>query len=350
MPGVNPGDAASTLKLLLETWALAAEQMLLTVAKYVALGVDVPDWAARKHSETVVLRDELTTIMAGLDRATPGQAVAALDEAYRIGERAVSTTPLLSRPQSVQTLAVRLVTHLRGAHLPVIAAHMDLYRSTVTKVELDMQTGTIGRRDAIARTVDRLLAEGKDRFVDARGRRWHLDTYARMAGRTIAGQAAVQGQLDTMVAEGRDLVIVSDSPRECGVCRPWEGRLLSIGGRSLGMVVDGRRVEFTVAQAIAAGLHHPNCTHRLDPFTSGLTRKPPVEADPEGYEAQQVLRRLERRVRDLKRRRGAAETVGDDGLVRDLNAAVREQQRRLREHIGRHGLLRHRDREQPYGG
>jgi len=42
--------------------------------------------------------------------------------------------------------------------------------------ELLMSTGTVMCRDAVMHTVYRLLAEGVDRFPDAAGRRWHLDS------------------------------------------------------------------------------------------------------------------------------------------------------------------------------
>jgi hypothetical protein len=212
-----------------------------------------------------------------------------------------------------------------------------------------MQTGTITRRDAIARAVDHLLATGHDRFVDRAGKRWHLDVYARMAGRTIAGQTAVQGQLDTMVADGRDLVQISDSARECERCRPWEGRLLSITGRSVGIVVDGRTVFGTVSDARAGGLWHPNCSHRADPWTPGFTRPPRPRANPEGYKAQQRLRDLERRARDLKRRRSAAMLIGDRAKIRDIDTRLRATNSQIREHTDRTGLLRRRERERPIG-
>ncbi|MDQ3580006.1 MAG: phage minor capsid protein, partial [Actinomycetota bacterium] len=188
-------------------------------------------------------------------------------------------------------------------------------------------------------------------FEDRAGRSWHLDTYVRMAGRTIAGQAAVQGELDSLASQGRDLVIISDSPRECELCRPWEGLLLSITGQTpVGTTVDGRRVRGTVADARAAGVWHPNCTHRADPYTPGLTVKAAPKRDPDGYKAQQRLRQLERGARELKRRRNAAQVIGDKPMIRKLNASITEQGRRIVAHTKETGLLRHRDREKPYGG
>lgn len=350
--GVSPDEAYSVLKILDDTWSLASERMLEAVARRLARGITEDGWAERKAREVLALRGELAGIMNRVSNAAPAQVQAALVEAHGIGAKAAATlgrTAIDSRPQEVQQLATRLTGQLQGSVLPVIRSHTDLFQRAVIDSELAIATGTTTRREEVARTVDRLLAEGRDRFVDARGRRWHLDAYARMAGRTTAAQTAVQGQLDQMVNEGRDLVIISDSARECERCRPWEGRLLSVTGASVGETVDGRRVTGTVAEARGAGLWHPNCRHRADPYTPGLTQKPPAKADPEGAKAEEKLRALERRARELKRRQAAVEQLGDTATARKLRQQIKANSARIKQHTEETGLLRRRDRERPLG-
>ncbi|WP_410652108.1 phage minor capsid protein [Amycolatopsis sp. cmx-4-54] len=347
--GANPASGAATLKTLLDVWDLAAERMIIAVARRLARGITTDGWAERKARETLALRDELRAIMARLDITSPRLVEQALADAYLIGQRAGKNlegfAPLASRPELVQTLARRYVEQLHGTHVPIVRAHEDVYRRATTETELLMQTGTMVRRDAVAQIVDRLLVSGHDRFPDSAGRRWHLDAYARMAGRTIAGQAVVQGQLDEMVAEGSDVVVISDSPRECKLCRPWEGRLLSITGRSVGQDLDGHRVVGTVAEARLGGLWHPNCTHRADPVIPGLTRIRPAKSDPEGYKQTQKLRALERNSRELKRREAAARELGDTPTARKLRAEVRENSAAIEAHAAASGLKRRTDRE-----
>lgn len=351
--GVNPADAAAVLKSVLDVWDVASERMIDAVARRLARGVEQDGWAERKARETLAVRDEIASILDRLDRATPGMVERALRDAYDAGQRAARAldVPFVqSRPADVLSLAERYVRQLRGTFVPVLRSHMDVFQRATVETELVMQTGTMVRREAVAKVVDRLLVEGRDRFPDEQGRRWHLDAYARMAGRTIAGQAMVQGQLDRMVVEGRDVVVVSDSPRECALCRPWEGKLLSITGAALGREVDGHRVIGMVAEAKAAGLHHPNCTHRLDPFTPGLTRVEPADSNPQGYEDQQRLRRLERRARELKRRLAAAEQLGKNtDTARRLRRQIRDNSARIKQLVEDTGQLRKRDRERPVG-
>lgn len=353
--GVNPADAATVLKTLLDVWELAADRMLGTVAKRLARGITEQGWAEAKARQTLAVRDELLAINTRLHEATPEMVVAALDEAYALGRRhgdldQSGPIALGTRPHVVASMAQRLTTQLHGAHVPIIRAHMDLYQRATTDTEALMQTGTMVRREAIARTVDTLVTEGVDRFEDSGGRSWHLDTYARMAGRTIAGQTAVQGQLDEMQSEGRDIVLVSDSPRECPLCRPFESKLLSITGRTIGETHEGREVETLYSTAVAAGLHHPNCTHRADPFIPGLTDIDPADANPKGYQQQQELRRLERNARALKRRLAAAEQFGDTPTARKLKQRIKANSARIKAHTEASGQLRKRDREVPRSG
>ncbi|PXY20328.1 minor capsid protein [Prauserella coralliicola] len=352
--GVNPADAATVLKSLLDVWDLAAERMIEAVARRLARGIEQQGWAEQKAREVLAVRDELQSIVNGLDRATPRMVERALREAYDLGERAARTLDVRSiatRTDEVFSLAQRYVRQLRGTYVPVLRSHLDVYQRAIVETELLMQTGTMVRREAVARAVDRLEAEGYDRFEDDQGRRWHLDSYARMAGRTVAGQAMVQGQLDQMLVEGRDLVVISDSPRECPMCRPWEGKVLSISGVSVGQEHGGHRVAAPLAAARAAGLWHPNCTHRADPYTPGLTRIEPPHGNEEGYKDQQRLRALERRARELKRRLAAAEQFGKQtDTARRLRAQIRENSARIKALVEETGQLRKRDRERPVGG
>ncbi len=354
MRGVNPADAARTLKTLLDVWDVAAERMLDAVAKRLARGITEDGWAETKAREVLLVRAELRTIVeqnltAGLEK----HALDALSEAYDMGANvaAVLGHPIGTNPGKVARLVARFVAQLRGTFLPVIRAHEDLYQRAIGDSEALMQTGTIVRREAVAQSVDRLIADGVDRFEDANGRSWHLDSYVRMAGRTAALQASVEGQLDGMIVRGKDLVVISDSARECEKCAPWEGKLLSITGSTpTGTEVDGHEVAGTIAEAVAAGLWHPNCTHRPDPFTPGLTRIPEPKQNPEGYAAAQKQRRLEREVRALKRELAAVQALGDTMTARALRRKIRAKHEQLAANAEEHGLNRRREREKPVGG
>jgi len=177
-----------------------------------------------------------------------------------------------------------------------------------------------------------------------------------MAVRTSVGRAATEAHMRTLSDAGIDLVIVSDAPRECPLCRRWEGKVLTIGGpdgeREVEVkhaVEDGRMVRVRVAGSLdaarLAGLQHPNCRHSVSAYTPGLTTVEQAESDPASYEAGQRQRAIERNIRKYKRREAAAITPEAQRAAR---LKVRQWQGAMRDHLAAHPDLRRlRAREQP---
>ena len=224
------------------------------------------------------------------------------------------------------------------------------YTEAVAAGAVETLQGTNTRLQASQHVLDRLLADGVRGFTDSAGRQWSLESYTEMAVRTVTGQAAVAGHVDQLAQAGLDLVVVSDSPRECPLCRPWEGKVLSVSGQ-VGAVIAPSvttgeavtvKVAGTLAEAKAAGLQHPNCTHSVSAYLPGATRKRKPDAAPRGYEAKQRQRTIERHVRQWKRREQLALTPEAAAKAR---RKVRQWQGALRDHIDAHDLKRLRYRE-----
>ncbi|MFI9320115.1 phage minor capsid protein [Kitasatospora aureofaciens] len=155
-------------------------------------------------------------------------------------------------------------------------------------------------------------------------------------------------------------MIVSTAPRECPLCRKWEGRVLTLDGPDgarkveVGHAVDdGRTVRVRVAgsieQARRAGLQHPNCRHSLSAFTPGVTAaEPPEPSDGTGYEVSQKQRAIERQIRKYKKRAEAALTLEARQMAEQR---VRDWQGQTREGLAVNPeLKRLRYREQPGAG
>jgi hypothetical protein len=142
-----------------------------------------------------------------------------------------------------------------------------------------------------------------------------------------------------------DLVIVSDAPQECPLCRPWEGEVLSLSGATVGTIdgSGGVRVAGTLPEATAAGLFHPGCRHSLGAYQPGITKPMHDTADPAGDAARQKLRYLERQVRSWKRAQAVAL---DPAAERKAGAQVRAYQAKIREHVATTSAKRIPAREQ----
>ena len=102
---------------------------------------------------------------------------------------------------------------------------------------------------------EQLAERGVTGFKDRSGRIWNMRTYTEMVARTTTQQAHTEGTLNRLSEQDHDLIIVSRHRGACPLCTPWEGKILSISGKTKGYP--------TFEEAKAAGLMHPNCRHTV---------------------------------------------------------------------------------------
>lgn len=251
--------------------------------------------------------------------------------------------PLPPSQVEVAGRVYELAQALRATHPQAVRWAERAYRETVLAAEL-AEGGT--RLQIAQRAWSRLVGRGVTGFTDTAGRRWELASYVEMATRSRLADAAVTAHLDRLGDAGLDLVVVSDAPGECAVCRPWEGKILTrtgLGARAVQVehATQDRmvtvRVAGSVREAKAAGLMHPGCRHSISAYLPGVTRPATRTADPQGDAARQRLRELERQVRAWKLR---AEAALDPAEGRRCAANARDRQRVLREHLAAYPSLR----------
>lgn len=343
MPATPDPDLAVDLaKAVVDAYAAAADKLLRDVARRLNQGITEPGWAERKLVEITNLRNAAIRELETLRAAVPGLVEDALIEAHVAGAAGVADElPEIvqsfgrTNAQAVRALVTETVTALESTHFQILRSTLDVYRQVVVEAgAADVVTGARTRRQAAQQALDRFANRGVTGFVDRAGRRWNLESYTEMAMRTTTGRAQVAGALDRMTAAGRDLVIVSDAPQECSVCRPWEGRVLSISGSTEGYP--------SVAAATGAGLFHSNCRHALGAYVEGVTQRFTNTEDPEGDQLRQEQRRLERGVRQWRRREAVAL---DDLATQKAARKRREWQSRLKIHVDQNDLKRLRYRE-----
>ena len=339
-------------------YARAEVRLLSLIAKHLEQGHESPDWAEAKLAELQLFRRRAGGIMTAAHSEAVGELTASLARAYNRGQAAGQgdldklgrdlDLPPQQAERAVEALASAMRERFDGMRLAVVRQAEDAYRAAVTRAVGGTLTGSATRLQDAQVALDDLARRGVSGFTDTAGRRWGLTAYVEMATRTTTAQAAVNGHLDRLDQAGIPLVIVSDSPRECETCRPWEGKVLSRGpvsaiqtdattGERIRVDVDG-----TVDQATAGGLFHPNCTHNLSAYVPGATRAGEATSNPTGFAERQEQRRLERGVREWKRRQAAAMTPE---AKRKADAKVAEWQGRVRAHTSATGLPRKYNRE-----
>lgn len=352
---IDPGLGERLARRVSELFAEAEYAVLRRLASALARGVDEPTWATDRLAELEWVRAQIARDIASLDERAATAVGEVVRQAFTRG-RATAVADLdglglevVMPPatlRAVEAIAAETVERVGPWAPRILRAAQDVYQTTVADASATVLLGTQTRREAAQQTLDRLTERGAGTFRDRSGRRWAIESYVEMAVRTGTGKAAVDGHTTQLAAAGVDLVVVSDAPRECPLCRPWEGKVLSIGGTVAGTIevpsrVDDRTVSVWVAgtleQARAAGFQHPNCRHSVSAYLPGATRVPAAKAERAGYEDQQRQRALERRIRKWKLREAAAL---DDVAATTARARVREAQGALRVHLSEHPELK----------
>lgn len=155
--------------------------------------------------------------------------------------------------QAAQVLAENTYNRLEDVTKVIGRQAEDIYRSLALE---QIRGSTIGYDtwNEVARNYRERLAEnGVTGFTDRSGRKWNMSSYAQMVARTSTMEAHLQGTTNRLLEQGFDLIKVSHHATACELCVPWEGKILSLTGKTPDFP--------TLEEARAAGLFHPNCRH-----------------------------------------------------------------------------------------
>lgn len=350
---VSPAYAENLSEQILRLYQDAELRMLQLIARHLAKGLDAPDWAERKLLELQLMEARIRGDLNTLSGKTASEIAEALARAWNRGQAGAVTdiAQLLEAGQitaaaqeaglpAIEALLGETVQAVTGTHQRILRAVPDIYRQVVRETAGHVLVGTETRKGVAQLVLDRLTRRGITGFVDGRGKGWDLASYAEMAVRSATGRAAIDGHTQRLQQSGHDLVIVSDAPQECRICRPFEGKILSLSGAPR---TDGVRPLMTLDQARHEGLFHPNCRHNVTAYLPGFTKRPKDTADPQGDRDRQQLRYLERQVRSWKRAQAVAL---DDQTARVAGVRARAYQARIRELVDRTSVSRNSAREQ----
>lgn len=344
--------------------------LLELITDKISRGLDAPDWAARQVMELQRFRREAGIIAAKMAGKSPELIASAIQRAVTDGFLAASqdiavaegisagqvvanagTVPAIDGP-AIAALLAETTGALTAVDQGVLRVTDDIYRRVVARGAATVVSGAETRKQATQRALTEFTRNGITGFLDRRGKSWSLTAYTEMAIRTGTTKALMQSHSDRLTERGYDLVIVSSHPRPAPQCQPYERQILSLSGRTLGVISETSRttgrtvsvkVKASLAEAESKGLHHPACRHRHSLYIPGVTDTTPTKADDEGYADTQELRRLERGVREWKRR---AATSLDPAEKKVAQAKVREWQGKIKAHTETSGVGRRRDREQ----
>lgn len=296
-----------------QLYADAETRMMERVAKRLARGITEEGWTEIKLAEVRTVRREVDGLLQALDADARKMVADAITKSYDAGSESAmaelrsvlgkTVFKHVPNPHALQALMSETMGALTSTHARILRATQDVYRNVIAEVTQTVVTGVDTRIVAAQAALNRFANVGVTGFVDSAGRNWDLASYTEMAVRSSSMNAAIQGHMDRLEDNGRDLVIISNHGGSCEICADWEGKILSISGRSSQYP--------SLDEARDDGLFHPNCRHSANAYVAGLTRKPeiqPARAREEQYAASQQMRSNERAIRQWKRRDAVAIT------------------------------------------
>ncbi len=297
------------------------------------------------------LRDENLSAEIIRVAAVQGEAEAAA----RIGmaDKVTSATTLNgTSTQATAEVALSLQSRLEELHLRITRYPQDAFQRIVSTTSPNVLLGVSTQLRAQQAAVQSFLAEGITGFVARDDRRWRIGTYAEMAGRTSVARAFNDAGIWRMEQADLNLVTPVGSLSSCRRCAPWVGKTLSTDGQTGTITLsdstgDGYvtvTIDGTVDGARAAGLGHPNCSHKFVAVLPGLPNpQAGFKYDEAADKARERQREIEVEIRAAKRDLSVAPNAVEARAAReDIKAA----QQKLRDHLAATGRKRNSAREQ----
>ena len=309
-------------------------------------------WQAEKLRSLEKFRRENAAIMKEYTEQIDSETRQIMQEQFDEGVNGVDVPPAENQPAffGVDTTKVNKliedVTYLeKNAETAALRLTDDVYRQTVNRVQLAMGTGSMTLQQAIDIAVKDFLNQGINCIVYRDGRRVNIADYVRMALRTTATRAALQGKSAKYKALGYDTVQVSSYGMCSKTCEPWQGRIYIEDTfsfwdgevREQGGILWGKSNYCgkwfpLLSSAIEKGLFHPNCRHSISLWRDGDPLPESVDnSDSERrYKLEQQQRALEREIRKAKRK---VNGFTDPENVRKAKAELRQAQKELKDFI-----------------
>ena len=236
------------------------------------------------------------------------------------------------------------------------------FENALDRAWLQINTGGFSYQQAIRKAIQTLAQDGLSAIVYPSGHRDTIETAVRRAVLTGVNQTAAKLQIARMEEMGCEFVEVTAHPGARPSHAVWQGKVFHIGGA---VTVDGVYYpDFVTATGYGtgAGLGGWNCRHNFFPFFPGLSKRAYTDEmlaqldakeisyqgkDYTRYEASQMQRTLERKIRKAKREYLSLDAAGQD--TAESAVKLRRAREELKTFVKETGLRQDNFREQVAG-
>lgn len=241
---------------------------------------------------------------------------------------------------------------IKKANATVLRKMDDVYRQTIYKTHVYLQSGAVSLNQAIDMATKDFLSTGINSITYKDGKQVNIASYVEMCLRTASHRATLLGEGKKRNEYGIYTVVVSAHANTCPMCAAWQGKILidDVFSNPSEEYLQENKVKYKLlSEAIDAGLLHVNCRHTLTTYFPDITNLPTVPDEKkalERYKAEQEQRKLERYIRKWKR----ISVGSQDEVNREVaNNNLLEYSAKLKTHLEEHPYLRrNRQKEKIY--
>lgn len=239
--------------------------------------------------------------------------------------------------EKLNALIKSVTDDFQKAEYSLLRRSNDLYRQTIYKAQIGLNTGSITLNQAIDMATKDFLSNGINSIRYKNGNLVNIASYSEMALRTAEKRATMYGDGEKRQEWDIDTVVVYGHNGACPLCSRWQNRVYIDDVYSNGKPNNKYPL---LSVAIQGGLYHPNCNcpppqTYIEGITEPPTQKAPqeLEKDIQNYNLEQVQRYNERQIRKYKRLE--ANSLDDTNKKR-YSLKVKEWQSKQRELINNH--------------
>lgn len=370
------------------------DRLIVNIAKHLGTGkaFRTADWETRKLSELGQLTEENAKIINEATKRVPKEIRMALEQSSRIALQdiekliadaiksgAVEQAPTDSTIEILEQLMERALEEANLTNATMLqssqAAYVQAVNNTVSwqnfsygplgekkimesinQGAVAVLSGTETRTQALTKAISQLVDRGIYGFVDKAGRHWSPEAYMSMCIRTASHNASIDSIRARQQDYNSDIFQVSTHAGARPLCYPYQGRFFTWGTEG-GTFTDGsgRRHRYSPISETSygqpAGLFGINCGHYPLPQIPRVTipqdkSESDKKENDEEYQLSQEQRRLERNIRDAKRKEEALRKAGLEDAAENQRKKVTMRQAEMRAFIRSTGRTRRYDREQ----
>lgn len=330
------------------------------------------EWQLRKLQEIQGLNKDLIRIIAKYSRRTESDIMEMLQKAQfanidpeifkRAAEKGILSADIDTMMQSPAIRAtleksfIELSETYKLINTRALESARQAYMDIINTAYIEVSGGIYDFNTSLRRSLQKMAANGFTGATYSRNGKiikYSIEAAVRRDTVTAVHQLSNRVSYDLCGDMGADYVEISahlgarvsaDNPiaNHAG----WQGKVFKLNGSDAEY---GNLKENTGYPGDILGLGGVNCRHRMFPFFPGISEPNPNQYDEEenrrAYALSQRQRKLERDIRNLKKRRKVAVASNDDVSLAVIDRQLREKYKEINVFCRQNGLKRDYTRE-----